>query len=62
MKSIGRRSLFRNFVTGGALAGVAAAQNTQPASQNAGNSTSSRRMVTGEVRPGCAPEEDTKCI
>ena len=44
MKSIGRRSFFRDLLTGGALAGVAAAQNTQPASQNAGNSTSSRRM------------------
>jgi hypothetical protein len=62
MKSIGRRSFFRNLLTGGALAGVAAAQNTQPASQNAGNSTSSRRMVTGEVRPGRVPEEDSKCL
>src|SRR5450759_3078518 len=44
MKSIGRRSFFRNLLTGGVLASAGAAQNTQPASQNAGNSTSSRRM------------------
>jgi creatinine amidohydrolase/Fe(II)-dependent formamide hydrolase-like protein len=45
MKSIGRRSFFRNLLTGGMLAGAGAAQTVQPASQNAGTSQfSSRRM------------------
>jgi len=45
MKSIGRRSFFRNLLTSGVLAGAGAAQTVQPAPQNAGNSPfSSRRM------------------
>jgi creatinine amidohydrolase len=45
MESIGRRSFFRNLLTGGLLAGAGAAQTVQAAPQNASASSfSSRRM------------------